>query len=138
MTARMLRTAPRKYVFVFGSNEGGVHGAGAARTAARDHGAIFGKCYGHYGDSFAIPTKDEYFTTLREELIEAYVKGFLAYAHGKPKVNFMVTTIGTGLAGLMHRQIAPMFNVSLSNLWFDEIWAPWLPKDAKFWGTFES
>ena len=47
-----------KECFVFGSNEAGVHGAGAARVAYEKHGARWGKGFGHYGDSFAIPTKD--------------------------------------------------------------------------------
>lgn len=47
-----------KMIFVFGSNEAGRHGAGAAKTAMRYHGAEYGKGFGHYGNSFAIPTKD--------------------------------------------------------------------------------
>ena len=42
-------------IFVFGSNEAGRHGAGAARVHLQ-YGAVYGWGYGHYGNSYAIPT----------------------------------------------------------------------------------
>ena len=45
-------------VFVFGSNPEGRHGAGAAATAHRVFGAVYGKGEGLYGHSYALPTKD--------------------------------------------------------------------------------
>ncbi|WAK44997.1 Macro domain_Poa1p family containing protein [Erwinia phage Fifi067] len=125
-------------VFVFGSNEGGIHGAGAAKEAYKKHGARYGSSYGHFGQSFAIPTKDkniEY--TLPLATIEAYVKGFLAYAAGRKKLTFTVTRIGCGLAGLKDKDIAPMFKDAPSNCQFDEAWRPFLGDDVTYWGTFE-
>ena len=83
-----------KMIFCFGSNEIGVHGAGAAKFAYEKKGARWGKSYGHYGDSFAIPTKDEYIETMPLDRIKQYVEGFLAYAKGHRKVHFQVTAIG--------------------------------------------
>lgn len=123
-------------VFVFGSNEAGMHGAGAALTAYKHHGARYGKSYGHIGDSFAIPTKDEYIHSMPLSRIKEYVIGFLAYARGHRKLTFQVTCIGCGLAGFTHAQIAPMFVDAPANCEFDEAWKPYLPAHFNFWGTF--
>jgi hypothetical protein len=125
-----------KRIFVFGSNEAGIHGAGAAKTAYQKHGARWGKSYGHYGDSFAIPTKDDIIKTLPIPVIKQYVEGFIAYAWGHPKLNFKVTCIGCGLAGLKHQDIAPLFKNAPSNCYFDELWKEWLGDKHKYWGTF--
>ena len=125
-----------KQVFVFGSNESGIHGAGAAKTAYEKHGARWGKCYGHHGDSFAIPTKDVDIQTMPLERIEGYVKGFLAYAEGHPKVQFKITRIGCGLAGLKDEDIAPMFTMAPKNCSFDRAWENLLGNDHNYWGTF--
>lgn len=126
-----------KSIFVFGSNEAGIHGAGAAKTAYSVHGARWGKCYGHYGDSFAIPTKDEYIKTMPLERIQRYVQGFLAYAEGHRKLTFQVTRIGCGLAGLKDADIAPMFNFASKNCSFDTQWGAYMiVAQRSYWGTF--
>lgn len=125
-----------KQVFVFGSNEAGIHGAGAAKTAYEKHGARWGKCYGHHGDSFAIPTKDDQIGPMPLDRIKDYITGFLAYARGHPKLTFKVTQLGCGLAGLDPRDIAPLFRLAPKNCKFDNAWEPWLGKDHSFWGTF--
>lgn len=125
-----------KRVFVFGSNESGIHGAGAAKVAYEKHGARYGKSYGHYGDSFAIPTKDEYIESMPMERVQMYVQGFLAYAIGHRKLNFQVTCIGCGLAGFKDSEIAPLFKDAPKNCLFDEKWRPWLGDGVNYWGTF--
>lgn len=123
-------------VFVFGSNEAGIHGAGAAKTALDHYGAIYGKSYGHYGDSFAIPTKDVLIETLPLERIEMYVQGFLAYAKGHKKIKFQITAIGCGLAGYRDKDIAPLFSGASPNCYFDDRWRIYLGTSANYWGTF--
>lgn len=125
-----------KAIFVFGSNEAGIHGAGAALEAYKKHGARFGKGYGHHGDSFAIPTKDMEIETLPIARIRQYAEDFLAFAAGHRKLTFQVIRIGCGLAGFKDEQIAPLFINHTPNCQFDEAWAPWLRKDTRFWGTF--
>ena len=115
-----------KAIFVFGSNEAGIHGAGAALFAYQKRNARYGFSYGHSGDSFAIPTKNEDIQTLPLDIINAYVCGFLAYATGKRKLKFMVTRIGCGLAGYTDAEIAPMFIGAPFNCIFDEKWKPYL------------
>lgn len=122
-------------IFVFGSNEAGIHGAGAAQAAYKKHGARWAKGYGHYGDSWAIPTKDSQLRTLPLATIQAYVTGFLAYAAGHPELTFQVTRIGCGLAGLRDQDIAPMFDGATKNCEFDMVWATYQPLHNS-WGTF--
>lgn len=126
-------------VFVFGSNEGGKHGAGAARTAYNKYGARWNFSYGHMGNSFAIPTKNHNISkTLSLWQILNYVNGFIAYASGHPELTFYVTRIGCGLAGLRDEEIAVMFKDAPSNCLFDEVWTPYLTTIGReYWGTFE-
>lgn len=121
-----------KRVFVFGSNCSGVHGAGAAKYAYENKGAQWGKSFGHYGDSFAIPTKDRDIETLPLEVIEYFIHGFLAYAYTHTKLFFQVTRIGCGLAGYTNQQIAPLFEGAPPNVMFDEEWKPWLGDDYRY------
>lgn len=123
-------------IFVFGSNESGVHGAGAARFAFDHRGAKMGLSFGPSRKSFAIPTKDANIRyTLPLDEINAYVRSFLAYAAQNPKETFQVTRIGCGLAGLKDDQIAPMFSRAPGNCLFDTGWRHWCLRH-NYWGTF--
>lgn len=125
-------------VFVFGSNRSGIHGAGAAKTAYRVHGAIWGIDFGKTGNSFAIPTKDKNIArTLPLWQIEIYVDAFIGYAKGHPELEFQVTRIGCGLAGLKDKDIALMFLNSPDNCHFDEKWVAWLGTQRNYWGTYD-
>ena len=105
----------KKQIFVFGSNLAGRHGKGAALTAYKTHGAIYGQGYGMQGNSFAIPTKDENLNTLSINKIEKYVNNFMKYATLNPDLMFQVTRIGCGLAGYEDGDIAPLFTNAPDN-----------------------
>ena len=96
-------------IFVFGSNEAGRHGAGAALFAKQHHGAKYGQGFGLQGSSFAIPTKDGNINTLPLEKIKEYVDKFLEFAYIHSELTFQLTPIGCGLAGYKYKDIAPMF-----------------------------
>lgn len=100
-------------VFVFGSNEGGFHGAGAAKQAKEQFHAQVGVGFGLTGRCFAIPTKDGYIRTLSLPVINKYVELFLDFAHRHPDLTFLLTPIGCGLAGYSPKDIAPMFDRTL-------------------------
>lgn len=91
-------------VFVFGSNLGGMHGGGAARTAYENFGAVWGEGVGHFGKTYAIPTMQG-----GVETIKPYVDQFIAYAAEHPELTFYVTRIGCGIAGFRDEEIAPLF-----------------------------
>ena len=123
-------------VFVFGSNLSGLHGAGAARFAERNRGAVRGVFLGRSGMSYAIPTKDKAIRkTLALPVIQHYIEGFLNYAFWHDKEEFQVTRIGCGLAGLKDEQIAPLFKKAPRNCLFDEAWRPYLGDNFRYWGT---
>lgn len=113
--------------FVFGSNEAGIHGGGAARYAFDRLKATWGQGVGPQGQCYAIPTKDHQIQTLPLNIIEAYTYQFLYYAAEHPDTVFQVTQIGCGLAGLEAKDIAPMFQDSPSNCQFPSGWSQWLP-----------
>lgn len=98
-------------IFVFGSNESGIHGAGAARYAADHFGARSGQGFGLVGYTFAIPTKDWTVDKLPIEVVEFYINRFKAFSqtHIHKKWNFYVTKIGCGLAGFTPEEIASFF-----------------------------
>jgi hypothetical protein len=123
-------------IFVFGSNEAGVHGAGAARTAREHHGAVLGHGFGPAGNSFAIPTKDWQIFSLPIETVKFYVDRFIIYARLHPQYIFQVTAIGCGLAGFRHDVIAPLFKYAPQNCQFDSAWEPYLGPKKAYWGTF--
>jgi hypothetical protein len=101
--------------FVFGSNEAGRHGRGAARTAAQLYGAVYGIGYGPMGRSFAVPTKDAGLHELPLQRIQQHVNRFLHYARTHPDLQFAVTRIGCGLAGFRDEDIAPLFEHAPEN-----------------------
>lgn len=96
-------------IFVFGSNLAGRHGAGAANTARKHWGAITGIGTGMEGQSYAIPTKDQWLNTLPLSRINWEVKQFISFAVTHPDLTFLVTKIGCGLAGYTEADIKPMF-----------------------------
>lgn len=109
-------------ILVFGSNLAGRHGKGAAKDAMQHYGAEYGVGVGPSGHSYAIPTKDERVRTLPLEDIARHVRDFLEYAGAHPKQTFLVTPIGTGLAGYTHEEIAPLFEGAPENCLLPGVW----------------
>ncbi|MEO8907777.1 MAG: hypothetical protein ABI310_06820 [Microbacteriaceae bacterium] len=97
-------------VFVFGSNANGFHGAGAARFAADNFGAVWGEGHGLHGQSYAIDTMSGLPT------LHAEVAMFLGFAAAHPELRFLVTEIGCGIAGYTPAEIAPLFVSSPANV----------------------
>src|SRR5687768_11513896 len=111
-----------KQIFVFGSNLAGIHGAGAAATALKHHGAIMGQGIGRQGISYGIPTKDENLVVLPLYQIRGYIDEFIQYANSLPHQPFYVTKVGCGLAGYHNWEVAPMFKYAPSNCMLHEEW----------------
>ena len=114
-------------IFVFGSNDKGWHGKGAALTARRKHGAIYGQGEGMQGSSYAISTKfwnpqTGHLETLPLSSIAQNVTLFLEFARAHPELLFYVTQIGCGLAGYKPADIAPLFAGASPNCQLPEGW----------------
>ena len=129
ITPENITELKKNEVFVFGSNEAGVHGAGAALLAKQKFGAIEGKGWGPAGKTFAIPTKSwDVKGVLPLIVLECYVGRFSEYVANHPEEQFLVTKIGCGLAGNSIEDIAPLFagfegfkNVALPQNFWDVI-----------------
>lgn len=110
-------------VFVFGSNEGSskggpqTHGRGAALLARQKFGAKQGQSEGIQGKSYAIVTKKywdkEKSSSLKE--IQGGIEKFLVYAYRNKDKEFLVTKLGSSLAGYSVSQIKGLFN-NLNNI----------------------
>lgn len=101
--------ARNAYHWVFGSNEAGRHGAGAAKVAKINFGAEYGVGRGPTGKAYAIPTKDRNLGILPLDVVKENVVEFLAYARANPNTQFFVTRIGCGLAKNGDEEIGPLF-----------------------------
>jgi len=114
-------------IFVFGSNEAGRHGKGAAKTALKKWGAIYGQAEGLQGQTYAIPTVD---VTVSRKLplneIKQYVKRFIEFAKLTPHNSYLVTEIGCGLAGYTVKDIAPLFKdaLNITNIYLPKSFIP--------------
>ncbi|GAA4175929.1 A1S_2505 family phage non-structural protein [Gryllotalpicola koreensis] len=97
-------------VFVFGSNAQGLHGGGAALFAYNHLGAVWGEGEGLFGQSYALPTMGS------DDELEAAVGRFLVFASEHPKLTFLVTKVGTGIAGRSVKDIARLFKSVPSNV----------------------
>jgi hypothetical protein len=134
---------PPTPVFVFGSNEKGIHGGGAARVAREKHGAVLHQGFGPQGNSFAIPTcslpTGEPNHEIERSVLNFYINCFLLWAIQNPQTVFQVTQIGCGLAGWTIEEVAPMFANAPANCQFDTAWQPILGDEIngqprKYWG----
>lgn len=122
-------------VFVFGSNPEGRHGAGAAKIAAKQFGAIYGRGEGPQGNAYAIPTKDlrvqknNGYRSISADQITKSVKKLYAYARQNPDKWFCIAYRNTdkrSLNGYTGIEMIQMFinageipkNVLVSEEWF--------------------
>lgn len=129
-------TRPAHSIFVFGSNMSGIHGAGSAKLAADEYGAIFGEPSGLQDCSYAIPTVDYLergaikqppldLETIREN-VQQFIRVAITHNAQREPLRFFVTRIGCGLAGYKDSEIAPMFKNAPINCSFAEQWMTWL------------
>lgn len=122
------------FVFVFGSNTQGRHGAGAARCAVQYYGAIYGQAEGRQGYSYAIVTKElrPGYTQPGMQEIRAGVERFVEYARAHPELCFYITAVGCGLAGFNPRDVAPMFHGVPENCLLPPRWEQYLGSDGSY------
>jgi hypothetical protein len=116
-------------IFVFGSNESGRHGKGAAKTAMK-WGAKYGQAKGLQGKTYGIPTVNSSISNkLSLNRIDFYLQLFYQDCVKYPNLTFLVTEIGCGLAGWSVKDIAPLFDE------FAELENVHLPKS--FWNVIK-
>ena len=121
-------------VFVFGSNPEGRHGAGAAKIARNQFGAIYGQGEGLQGNAYALPTKDlrvkenKSFKSISPKQITESIKSLYNVATQNLNKQFKVAyrnTTQTSLNGYTGLEIIDMFNDAgtiPSNVVFSKEW----------------
>lgn len=121
-------------VFVFGSNPEGRHGAGAAKTARLQFGAVYGQGEGLQGRSYAIPTKDlritanRGFRSIKPAAITASIRKMYDCARQHPDRQFKIAYRNTrerSLNGYTGIEMIRMFldaGPVPENVWFSEEW----------------
>lgn len=123
-------------IFVFGSNPEGRHGAGAAKIARKQFGAIYGQGEGLQGNAYALPTKDlrvkknKGYKSISPEKIIDSIKKLYETAKQNSDKQFKVAyrnTTKKSLNGYTGLEMIEMFNaagtipsnVIFSKEWFD-------------------
>lgn len=112
----MITSLKENQIFVFGSNLHGANGGGAARQAEECFGAIAGKGVGISGRCYAIPTLDGNYNKLPLEIINLYLLDFVEYASNHPDQEFLLTAIGTGIAGYSKEEMESIMPTLTSNI----------------------
>lgn len=136
-------------IFVFGSNEQGKHGGGAAAYALNHKGAEWSVGFGLKGRSFALPTCSRSTSQPNSEItpdrFRYYIYCFILFAKmvaaGEiselpANTEFQVTRVGTGLAAWSDAVVAPLFAAAPDNCYFDEEWKQYLGDSKKYWGRY--
>lgn len=136
-------------IFVFGSNEQGKHGGGAAAAALNTKGAEWNVGFGLKGRSFALPTCSRSTSQPNSEItpdrFRYYIYCFILFAKmvqaGEiselpADTKFQVTRVGTGLAAWSDAVVAPLFAAAPDNCYFDDAWKPFLGDSKLYWGTY--
>lgn len=121
-------------IFVFGSNPEGRHGAGAAKIARENFGAIYGVGEGLQGNAYALPTKDlrvkennGYRSISKEQIIEN-IKKLYKCANEHPDLDFKIAyrnVFEKSLNGYSGVEMMKMFDAAgemPSNIWFSKEW----------------
>jgi hypothetical protein len=114
-------------IFVFGANTEGRHGKGAALYAYQNFGAIYGRCHGMQGQSYAIITKD---LTKKKQpsrtvgQIMQEIHGLYVFAKENPDKDFFIAYKGEGtnLNFYSPEEMAMMFRIEEipDNIIFEE------------------
>lgn len=105
-------------VFVFGSNMAGHHYGGAANVAHKRFGAVWGEGEGLFGQSYAFPTLfnastetgKESLEVLDDEDLRVGFSIFFTTVELYPEKQFLLTKIGTGIAGIPMVNMRGLFN----------------------------
>lgn len=98
-------------IFVCGTNVMGIHGAGAAAQAFRDFGALLGQATGCIGgQSYGIATLNNEMNQVTPEYLREQAKDLRTVARANPNKEFLLTPIGTGIAGFDIEFVEEVFN----------------------------
>ncbi|MFA7082727.1 MAG: hypothetical protein WC135_08960 [Bacteroidales bacterium] len=128
-TPENIKSLEKNEIFVFGSNESGIHAGGAAYIAFEYFGAVWGVGYGLEGQTFALPTKDKEIITLPLSKVKSYLKEFIEFVIKNPNLKFYLTKIGCGLAGFTIEEIKTILWEALEEMRTQDTITTYLPNN---------
>lgn len=102
--------------FVFGSNISGNHAGGAAKQAHESFGAVWGVGEGLTGNCYAFPTLDENMQQYTHAEMESIRDAFYRCCAGHPELTFLLSPVGTGIAGYPKQYIKQLFKDLPTNI----------------------
>ena len=127
-------------IFVFGSNPEGIHGAGAAKVAVENFGAIYGIGEGMQGNAYALPTKDlrvkinNGLRSISEKQIIKNIQKLYHCAKEHPTLNFKIAYRNIESITLNGYSGIEMINMFIKagdipeNIWFSQEWYEYYKK----------
>ncbi len=105
----MIDALKENEIFVFGSNLAGNHAGGAARQAAEQFGAEQGVGEGMTGQCYAFPTLDQRLWQRSMKDMDTSAHRFRQCALDNPDKTFLMTPVGTGIAGYPEKVMKSLF-----------------------------
>ncbi len=122
---KVTNLAPNE-IFVFGSNDQGIHKGGAAYWALKKFGAQMGVSSGLQGNSYAIPTVGNGIGP--QEIADSF-HTFVEFAKAHPEKTFLLTALGCGHGGFEPDSISHYLEegINVSNIHYP----------MEFWAAFE-
>lgn len=118
----MIEILKQNQVFVFGSNLRGAHLGGAARQAQEQFGAEPGIGEGLTGQCYAFPSLDAQMRKSSWDALENSRDLFYKYAREHPDKEFLMTAVGTGIAGFTAKQMMRLFQDVPTNVILPPEW----------------
>lgn len=113
-TPEFIDKLPKNSIFVYGSNQFNIAGAGSAKTAVDKFGAIYKDCpMGLCGQSYGIITKSFNDIPVSLEFITYQIQALYYFSLLRPELTFYVTKIGCGLAGFETEEISNIFKTCI-------------------------
>jgi hypothetical protein len=112
----MITELKDKQIFCFGSNLNGEHLGGAAKQAYEQFGAEWGIGEGLTGKCYAFPTLDK---EMKQVSLEYLIKSrdkLYQCANENKDLEFLLTSVGTGIAGFDITLIKLLFENTPSNI----------------------
>src|SRR4051812_43936713 len=109
-------------VFVFGSNLKGEHHGGAARQAFDEFGATWEVGEGLSGQTYAFPSLDENMQKFGDGELHCILHAFYRCVRAHPELTFLLTPVGTGIAGYPESIMKKLFKDAPRNVRKPEGW----------------
>jgi hypothetical protein len=114
----MITSLKPNEIFVFGSNKEGRHAGGAAKQAHEQFGAEWGIGEGLTGQCYALPTMEG-----KQSFMDS-ISRFRKCAAEHPALTFLLTKVGTGIAGYSEKEVKAMFAFKKKGGWPSNIIMP--------------